>query len=98
MEENKINNEEQPQEPEKTRLQQYIEKKQEQFKNYVESGTDRTKKSIIVFCVIVVVVMAVMNMCKVIRPMFSSSEQSKELIEPYDEAMERFQFVNPEKK
>jgi F0F1-type ATP synthase membrane subunit a len=97
MEEDKINNEEHLQEPVKTRFQQYVEKKQEQFKNYVESGTDRTKKSIIVFCVIVFAVMAVMNTCKVFRPMFKPTPQEQVIVE---KAMtdERNQFVNPEKK
>ena len=66
------------------KIKQHIEKLQQKFETFVEDRTDRNKKSIIVFCVIILLVMAVMNMYKAIKPMFKNKaeiEQSTEILE-----------------
>jgi len=63
------------------KIKQYIEKLRQKFEIFVENRTDKNKKSIIVFCVIILLVMAVMNMCKAIKPMFKNKVETQQQTE-----------------
>jgi len=58
------------------------------LKSFVENRSDRSKKSIIVFCVITIVVMMIMNLCTAVRPLFEKAQ----------EIHQRVLFSEPEKE
>jgi len=50
-------------------------------KGFVENRSNASKKNILVFCVITIVVMIVMNLCTAIRPLFENSADYQEIQE-----------------